>query len=48
MLTYHKRENIIVNERGEPWLIDFQISLTWPEWLPSGPLQNIARSNQST
>ena len=37
----HKRENIIVNERGEPCLIDFQISLTWPRWLPSGPLFRI-------
>jgi hypothetical protein len=43
----HKRENIIVSERGEPWLIDFQISLTWPAWLPSGPLFRIfARSDQ--
>ena len=43
----HKRENIIVSERGEPCLIDFQISLTWPAWLPSGPLFRIfARSDQ--
>jgi hypothetical protein len=34
----HKRENIIVNDRGEPCLIDFQISLLWPSWLPRGPL----------
>ena len=34
----HKRENIIVTDRGEPCLIDFQISLTWPAWLPSGPI----------
>ncbi len=34
----HKRENILVSERGEPCLIDFQISLAWPRWLPSGPL----------
>ena len=32
----HKRENIIVTERGEPCLIDFQISLSWPRWLPRG------------
>jgi len=37
----HKRENIIVSERGEPYLIDFQISLTWLAWLPSGPLFRI-------
>ncbi|MGD0044266.1 MAG: hypothetical protein ABSE84_28325, partial [Isosphaeraceae bacterium] len=43
----NKRENIIVSERGEPCLIDFQISLTWPAWLPSGPLFRIfARSDQ--
>jgi hypothetical protein len=34
----HKRENILVNERGEPSLIDFQISIAWPRWLPPGPL----------
>ncbi len=44
----HKRENIIVNERGEPCLIDFQISLTWPRWLPSGPLFRIFRGATST
>ncbi len=37
----HKRENIIVSERGEPYLIDFQISLAWPRWLPLGPLFRI-------
>jgi hypothetical protein len=37
----HKRENIIVTERGEPSLIDFQISLSWPNWLPLGPLFRI-------
>ena len=31
-----KGENIIVDEKGEPWLIDFQIS--WPV-RPSGPLR---------
>ena len=24
-------------KRGEPCLIDFQISLAWPRWLPAGP-----------
>ncbi len=43
----HKRENIIVTDRGEPCLIDFQISLTWPDWLHSGPIFRIlARSDQ--
>jgi hypothetical protein len=37
----HKRENIIVTEKGEPCLIDFQISLCWPAWLPQGPLFRI-------
>jgi hypothetical protein len=39
----HKRENILVNERGEPCLIDFQISLAWPSWLPAGPLFSLMR-----
>jgi hypothetical protein len=30
----HKRENIVVNQAGRPCLIDFQISLRWPSWLP--------------
>jgi hypothetical protein len=34
----HKRENILVGETGEPFLIDFQISIAWPRWLPAGPL----------
>ncbi len=34
----HKRENILVSEKGEPCLIDFQISVAWPRWLPAGPL----------
>jgi hypothetical protein len=34
----HKRENIVVSEQGEPFLIDFQISLAWPRWLPRGTL----------
>ena len=37
----HKRENIIVSERGKPCLIDFQISICWPGWLPTGPLFRI-------
>jgi hypothetical protein len=37
----HKRENIIVSESGEPCLIDFQISVRWPSWLPVGPLFKI-------
>lgn len=37
----HKRENIIVSERGKPCLIDFQISIRWPGWLPAGPLFRI-------
>jgi hypothetical protein len=39
----HKRENILVNERGEPCLIDFQISVAWPRWLPTGPLFSLLR-----
>jgi hypothetical protein len=39
----HKRENILVNDRGEPCLIDFQISLAWPRWLPAGPLFALMR-----
>jgi RIO-like serine/threonine protein kinase len=27
----HKRENILVDEHGRPWLIDFQISLALPQ-----------------
>ena len=37
----HKRENIIVSEHGKPCLIDFQISISWPRWLPRGPLFRI-------
>ena len=40
-LDLHKRENIIVSEKGEPYLIDFQISVSWPRWLPKGPLFEI-------
>jgi hypothetical protein len=34
-----KAENVIVDEKGEPWLIDFQIS--WPV-APSGPLRPLS------
>jgi hypothetical protein len=30
----HKRENIVVSQAGNPCLIDFQISIRWPRWLP--------------
>jgi hypothetical protein len=39
----HKRENILVNAKGEPCLIDFQISVAWPGRLPAGPLFSILR-----
>jgi hypothetical protein len=42
-IDLHKRENILVNEDGEPCLIDFQISLAWPRWLPRGPLFSMLR-----
>lgn len=42
-IDLHKRENIVVSDRGEPFLIDFQISLIWPRWLPRGPLFQILR-----
>jgi hypothetical protein len=41
----HKRENILVNEKGDPCLIDFQISVAWPNWLPAGPLFKILRQS---
>ncbi|MFO0888659.1 MAG: hypothetical protein U0790_05860 [Isosphaeraceae bacterium] len=37
----HKRENIIVADSSVPYLIDFQISLLWPSWLPTGHLFRI-------
>ncbi|QEH37211.1 serine/threonine protein kinase [Aquisphaera giovannonii] len=37
----HKRENIIVGEASQPCLIDFQISLLWPSWMPKGALFRI-------
>jgi hypothetical protein len=43
----HKRENIIVSDNGEPCLIDFQISLLWPSWMPLGPIFRIfSRSDE--
>jgi hypothetical protein len=39
----HKRENIIVGAAGEPYLIDFQISVCWPGWLPLGLIFQILR-----
>jgi hypothetical protein len=43
----HKRENIIVSEAGEPYLIDFQISVCWPGWLPLGPIFRILRRSDN-
>jgi hypothetical protein len=39
----HKRENILVDEAGDPCLIDFQISVAWPRRLVAGPLFMILR-----
>lgn len=39
----HKRENILVDEQGQPCLIDFQISLAWPRWLPRGRIFELFR-----
>jgi hypothetical protein len=39
----HKRENILVDVEGDPFLIDFQISVAWPSWLVGGPLFAILR-----
>jgi hypothetical protein len=39
----HKRENIVVNQAGDPCLIDFQISLRWPRWLPQWSLFELFR-----
>ncbi len=39
----HKRENIVVAPAGKPYLIDFQISLYWPRWLPRWPLFELMR-----
>jgi hypothetical protein len=42
-LDLHKRENIIVSEHGEPYLIDFQISAAWPRLVPRGPIFAVLR-----
>ncbi|MDG3003856.1 hypothetical protein [Paludisphaera mucosa] len=34
----HKRENVLVDAKGEPCLFDFQISVAWPRWLPLRPI----------
>jgi hypothetical protein len=39
----HKRENILVDAEGAPCLIDFQISVAWPRWLPAGPFFGLLR-----
>ena len=39
----HKRENILVDEVGDPYLIDFQISVAWPRRLVAGPLFTLLR-----
>jgi hypothetical protein len=31
----HKRENILVGDDGKPYFVDFQISLSLPEWWPA-------------
>lgn len=42
----HKRENIIVDQSGEPCLIDFQISLTWPERFQGPIFRLMKRSDE--
>ncbi|WP_165249948.1 hypothetical protein [Paludisphaera soli] len=34
----HKRENVLVDASGRPCLFDFQISASWPRWLPLRPI----------
>ncbi len=41
----HKRENVLVNEHGDPCLFDFQISVCWPKWLPTRPIFSILRGS---
>ncbi len=41
----HKSENIIVNEQGDPCLIDFQISMRWNNILLRLPLRILQRSD---
>jgi hypothetical protein len=42
-IDLHKRENILVDEKGAPCLFDFQISVAWPRWLPAGHVFKILR-----
>lgn len=46
----HKRENIIVGEDGQPYLIDFQIGFALPHWWPgnSWPLRLLLRVLQGS
>jgi len=37
----HKRENIIIGDDGEPYLIDFQISQAMPKWWPFSMLMRV-------
>jgi len=37
----HKRENVLVDEKGSPCLFDFQISIDWWRWLPLRPIFTI-------
>jgi hypothetical protein len=39
----HKRENVIVGDDGRPYLIDFQISLTLPNWWPARAVLRMAQ-----
>ncbi|RLS48432.1 MAG: hypothetical protein DWH87_05320 [Planctomycetota bacterium] len=41
----HKRENVLVDLSGRPWLIDFQISLSLPSGVPllAAPLRSLLR-----
>lgn len=41
----HKRENVLVDDRGAPCLFDFQISVAWPKWLPPWPVFSILRGS---
>ena len=46
----HKRENIIVGNNGEPYLIDFQVSFRLPDWWPgnSWPMRTLLSMLQQT
>ena len=41
----NKSENVIVNQKGEPCLIDFQISVRWQSFLMSGLLHILQKSD---